>query len=119
MKQEHVILSCDMHHASGYDPEARTHTFALEKDQFEIDLCANHAIEVHAMLREYIANARHIGKAPKVRIQPNRSMNQRRKSKAQRLWANQNGWNLSDRGRIPVDAVKAYEDAHRLRKTSV
>ena len=87
---------------------AETVKFGLDGREYEIDLTEAHAAELREMLARYVSVARRLGKAgtpyKRTTVAPQRD------TKAIRAWAHANGWeNLSDRGRIPEEVMKAYE----------
>jgi hypothetical protein len=79
--------------------------FALDGVMYEIDLSSAHAAELRGALRPYIQKGR------KVRGRQARSVRAAVKSDRAtvRAWANQNGWELGQRGRIPTEVLNAYE----------
>jgi nucleoid-associated protein Lsr2 len=58
-----------------------------------------------------------VGKLAAVSTPSKRTSSGQRQSREQtaaiREWARANGHNVSDRGRIPLEVAKAFEDAHR------
>jgi hypothetical protein len=90
-----------------------TLSFALDGNEYEIDLNDRHANE----LRE--ALARFTGAGRKVSGGRGRPLARTRSSarggpdtKAVRLWAAENGIQVNTRGRIQADVVEKYEAAH-------
>lgn len=93
-------------------------TFALDGVGYEIDLSGKHASELRTFLATYMDAGTRTGRvdgryaqvskytstATKVQDLASRDYNQK-----VRLWAQQNGWPLSDRGRIPQTVVDAFE----------
>lgn len=117
-----------------------THTavFAWDGKQFEIDLTQSHYDEMEAAFGKYVAAARMVGRTqlrekrpgrPKSPLPtrdilpesildaPARSLQRgtgrdREQLQAIRQWATNNGYTVSDRGRIPAAVEEAYEKAH-------
>src|SRR5215217_5768683 len=94
----------------GSDAE-ETLEFALDGVSYQIDLSADNAEELRDALAHYIEHARRAGgrrrvaaKAPaKAVVRPvavDREQNQ-----AIRVWARKNGFDISERGRIPASVV--------------
>jgi hypothetical protein len=100
-----VILIDDLDGESEADESL---DFALQGDRFEIDLSGKHAAEMRDVLQPYLDAARKVAGSPKV---PTRSAMRRRASKNARAWVRQNGWDVTERGRIPKEAMQAWEDA--------
>jgi hypothetical protein len=100
--------------------------FALEGVTYEIDLADDNAAKLRDGLARYVAAARKTsGKRPGGRG-ADRSTGRttgngsvagsgynRDTLKAIREWAKQNGHNISDRGRLPLNVVQAWETKHQ------
>jgi len=89
-----------------------TVSFGLDGVTYEIDLSDEHAAALRDELATYIGSARRTGgrkargTAPAPATTPNRERTQ-----AIRAWAADNGFDVSNRGRISVDVVTAYDAA--------
>lgn len=97
--------------------EGETVHFSLNGASYEIDLNAAHAEELRAALEPYISAGRRAGSAAAPRSSSRSSSPRKRASRnpevaAIRAWANDNGYSLSERGRIPAPVVEAYNAAH-------
>ncbi|MGQ0718218.1 MAG: histone-like nucleoid-structuring protein Lsr2 [Pseudonocardiales bacterium] len=100
--------------------------FALEGVTYEIDLADDNAAQLRDKLSRYVAAARKTsGRRPGTRGS-DRSAGRtngngkvagsgynRDTLKAIREWAKQNGHNVSDRGRLPLNVVHAWEANHQ------
>ena len=103
------------------DKADETVLFGIDGREFEIDLSRDHAGELRDNLARYLAKARKVGKVGKLTAvsttTSKRTASGQRQSREQtaaiREWARANGHNISDRGRIPLEVAKAFEDAHR------
>ncbi|HWT32923.1 MAG TPA: Lsr2 family protein [Microbacterium sp.] len=90
--------------------------FSLDGRAYEIDLTDEHAAALRDALSTYIAAGRSVGReatvarsaAPRRRV----SRGSATANAAVRAWANQNGFTVSERGRIPASVQEAYEAAH-------
>jgi hypothetical protein len=82
------------------EPAAETVQFGLEGRHYEIDLTTAHAQQLRAELEAYVRGARPV--AP-----PRPKQN----AAVIRTWARQNGYQVSDRGRIHRDVIAAYRQA--------
>lgn len=92
-----------------------TVSFALDGVEYEIDLTDSNAENLRDSLQEFVAAARRTGGRIKRGTAPvgrPGSAPNREQTKAIRDWARQNGFQLSDRGRIPGTVVDAFERAH-------
>lgn len=90
-----------------------TVTFALDGVAYEIDLSAENARNLRTFLHQWTPYARKVGRTSRRKPTPTRSAADREEVAAVRAWARDNGYELSDRGRIPVEVVTAYRAAHR------
>lgn len=97
---------------------AETVYFAVSGKEYAIDLNEEHRAELEEVLdafaeqmRRYTDAARPMGKASAPRASSSRSGGARRSgtdTKAMRAWAQENGYEVGDRGRIPAEIVEAY-----------
>lgn len=89
--------------------EGETVHFSLNGTSYEIDLSSAHAEELRAALEPYISAGRRAGSGGAVRsAAPRKRPGRNPEVAAIRAWANENGYTLSERGRIPAPIVEAY-----------
>jgi hypothetical protein len=95
---------------SGDDAD-ETVAFALDGQPYEIDLSTDNAARLRESLAEFVASARKTSSAPRG---ARRSGSGRRSAGTGdvRSWARDNGFTVSERGRIPSNVVQAYQAAH-------
>ncbi|EID52404.1 histone-like nucleoid-structuring protein Lsr2 [Saccharomonospora xinjiangensis] len=94
--------------------------FALDGVTYEIDLSAENAEELRDALAHYIEHARRAGgrkrtasrRRGSAAAQSRSSSAEREQNQAIRAWARKNGYEISDRGRIPSEVTDAYRKAH-------
>ncbi|MBO0831257.1 MAG: Lsr2 family protein [Actinobacteria bacterium] len=87
-----------------------TRAFSLDGRDYEIDLCERHSEKFDEVIGRFAEKARKLSSRagkPKRRTTANRQ-----RSADIRAWAKQNGWAVSDRGRIPANVIAKY-DANR------
>jgi hypothetical protein len=86
--------------------------FGLDGKQFEIDLSGDNANTLREALGPFVAAARSTG-GHRVRRRgaagSSGSVETRGRSQAIRAWARENGYSVSERGRISAEVVSAYE----------
>lgn len=88
--------------------------FGLDGVSYEIDLSAENAEELRDALAQYVEHARRAGGRKRTPARANakvaaRSASvDREQNQAIRAWARKNGFEVSDRGRIPSEVVEAY-----------
>jgi hypothetical protein len=93
--------------------------FGLDGVTYEIDLNDDHANQLHDRLATFIGSARRTGGRRRsgtatMTPQVNGSGRTREQTHAIREWANQNGYQVADRGRIPAAVIDAFDtDAAR------
>ncbi|HSP37254.1 MAG TPA: Lsr2 family protein [Frankiaceae bacterium] len=94
---------------SGDDAD-ETVAFALDGQPYEIDLSADNAARLRDSLAEFVASARKPSGAPRA---ARRSSGRRSNGTGDvRSWAKDNGFQVSERGRIPGSVIEAYQAAH-------
>ena len=103
-----------------------TVTFALDGVSYEIDLTADHAAELRESFSRWVGHARKTGSGSRGGSRQQRggsssSSSSRRSGSgasssgdatAIREWARENGYEVSERGRISAEIRTAYEAAH-------
>jgi hypothetical protein len=100
-------------------PADRTVEFGLDGTNYTIDLSESNAGKLRKALDPYIAAGTRIGRGgvgrigrPAGRAAGVRTTSDRDKNKAIREWAAKNGYEISERGRIPQNLAEAYRTAH-------
>ena len=89
-------------------PADQTVQFGLDGRQYEIDLSAANAERLREALRPYVTSGRRAQNKP-VRTTTSRSSSGGNPETAKvRAWAQENGYEVSDRGRIPQQIREAY-----------
>jgi hypothetical protein len=99
---------------------AQTVPFGLDGVEYEIDLSDENANDLRDALAHFISHARRTG-GRKVRLAVGESAVARKAPSAQerqlsreiRDWARENGFAVSDRGRLPAEVETAYQEAQR------
>jgi len=92
-----------------------TVTFGLDGASYEIDLTGGNADKLRAILADFVGSARRVGGRVKRGTGVHGAVTPaagREQTKAIREWARKNGFDLSDRGRIPANVLQAFEEAH-------
>lgn len=89
--------------------KGETITFALDGSTYEIDLANKNATALRKVLLPYVEKGRRLttsrgAKIKRTQVGPD--------AKTVREWARANGYEFSDRGRIPDDVRKAFDAAH-------
>lgn len=97
--------------------EGSTVTFSFEGKDYEIDLSTKNSAALEKALAKYIDAARRVTKAQatKGRNRTGRlalvEAGDRTDPKVVRAWAQENGVELADRGRIPAEVMEKYNAA--------
>ncbi len=86
-----------------------TVSFALDGTSYEIDLNEKNAAKLRDALSGYIGHARKVSTTRKRRSAASASGPSAREL---RDWARSNGYEVSDRGRVPAEVREAFEAAH-------
>ncbi|QYN18921.1 Lsr2 family protein [Amycolatopsis sp. DSM 110486] len=98
----------------------QTVPFGIDGVQYEIDLSDDNAAELRDELARFISHARRVG-GRKVKLAVGESVTERKAptseerelNRRKREWAQENGFAVSDRGRLPSEVDRAYEEAQR------
>jgi hypothetical protein len=88
-------------------PADETVEFGVDGRAYEIDLSARHAADFRRQLSRFLEHARLA--RPAHRRRPARTLASRERSRQIRAWAEEHGFDISERGRLPRDVIKLYE----------
>jgi hypothetical protein len=85
-----------------------TVTFGLDGAEYEIDLSAKNAGKLRDALSPWVSHARKTGGRRKRGTRSSASSS----TSEMRAWAQENGYEVSSRGRVSAEIREAYERAH-------
>lgn len=90
--------------------------FSLDGVAYEIDVSTENATVLRDSLAPYISASRRVG-SPSASSSSSSTARKRRRAGQQdysgiRDWAKENGFTVSERGRVPSAVIEAYEAAH-------
>jgi hypothetical protein len=91
-------------------PADETVEFGIDGRSYEIDLNARHAADFRRQLARFLENAslaRPAHRRPAVR-----TLASRERSRQIRAWAEEQGLDISGRGRLPREVIQQYESEH-------
>ncbi|TFD14170.1 Lsr2 family protein [Cryobacterium sp. TMT1-21] len=111
-KTETITHYVDDLDGTSYDEgKGETVKFSLDQVAFEIDLSEKNAKEFRRLFTPYVTSGRTVARATR-----GASSATNKYSKEElltiRLWANDNGYTVSSRGRVPQAVIDAYKAAH-------
>ena len=86
----------------------QTVRFAFDGHHYEIDLSKKNANALSKALKPYVDSARKVRAPAPARARPAAAPQQVNLSEV-RAWAKSNGYDISDRGRIPAAVMEAYQ----------
>ncbi|MDL9947636.1 Lsr2 family protein [Gordonia sp. ABSL11-1] len=86
--------------------------WSLDGKTYEFDTSAKHAAQFRDSLTKYVSVSRVTSSRGVKRTTPISTTRSKEQTKAIRDWANKNGYDVSDRGRIPLSVIEAFEAAH-------
>ena len=89
-------------------PADETVQFGLDGRQYEIDLSTANAEKLREALRPYVASGRRAQGKPARAAGPRSSSGGNPETAKIRAWAKENGYEVSDRGRIHQSVKDAY-----------
>lgn len=113
MAQQFQVQYIDDIDGSDLGGEANTIAFAFDGREYTIDLSDENAEAFREVMAPYIEAGHRVGAT--ARRKPARKGAAKGSgvdTKAVRAWAIENGWNVSERGRIPADVMAAYAEAN-------
>jgi hypothetical protein len=100
-----VVLEDDLNGGEA----AETVQFALDGKSYEIDLSEKNAAALRAAMKPWIDAARRAGRAPVPSAPVQRPARRSGEASAIRKWAEENGIEVSTRGRISADLRARYK----------
>jgi hypothetical protein len=86
--------------------------FGLDGSAYEIDLSAENAAAFRDALAPYVAAARRVGTRGSARRRGRSRSSDAGSAREVREWARANGYQVSERGRVPADVMEAYRAAN-------
>lgn len=89
--------------------KGETVTYSLDGTTYEIDLTSKEADKFRGVFQDYIAVARKVGRKTGTAGKRSQVTSD---AKDVRAWANQNGMQVPERGRIPAEIREKYDAAH-------
>ena len=87
-----------------------TVSFALDGTSYEIDLNDTNATALRDALAGYVGHARKVGNSRGRKARSAASSGP--SARELRDWARSNGYEVSDRGRVPTEVREAFDAAH-------
>ncbi|MFF8848310.1 Lsr2 family protein [Streptomyces sp. NPDC015127] len=91
--------------------EAATHAFSLDGVAYEVDLGPDNYDKLLDALAPFMKAGRKTGRL-KGGVSTPRKANRTQDTAQIREWARENGYDVSERGRVPAAIRSAYEQAH-------
>ena len=110
MAQQFHVRFIDDLDGTDLGDKANTITFAFEGKDYSIDLSDANADTFREAMKPYI-NAGHRVAGSKIKTS-RRSTTSANETKRVREWARSDGYDVSDRGRIPAEVMQAYTAAN-------
>lgn len=102
-------LICDLTGAEADE----TIEFGFEGKSYRIDLTKQYADAFRDIMADYVNASAVVGKSADRRTRGSGAPRANRdQTRAVREWAQKNGYNVSTRGRIPVEVQQAFDQAH-------
>lgn len=89
--------------------DGETIEFGLDGKSYQIDLSQKNAEKLRKALEVYVNAGRKVGGSGR---RGRATGGAKRDTKAIREWANSNGFQVGDRGRIPAEVTEAYDAAN-------
>ena len=113
MAQQFQVQYIDDLDGSDLGSVANTISFAFEGREYSIDLSDENAAKFREVMAPYVDNGHRVtGTKAKPARKASAGRSTSGDTKAIREWARNNGYEVSDRGRIPADIMDAYSAAN-------
>jgi hypothetical protein len=93
--------------------DVATVQFGLDGVSYEIDLNATNAERLRELCSDYVGAARRTGGRLKAGTRPGGAAARSGEAGEIREWAQENGFELAGRGRIPAHIIEAYKEAQQ------
>lgn len=108
---DRFIKVCDLHHDE--EQLAQRRTFAIDGVEYVLDCCEEHMVAFEQAWSPYVKAGRRVGRVNRP-AKPRQSTSSTVEADPAevREWAAANGHEVSDRGRIPVTVMAAWESAN-------
>lgn len=94
------------------EDEGRAVQFMIDGATYNIDLKSAHIDELKESLRPFITVARKQARVSRPKSRGERPRRDKEQLDAIRRWARNAGYEVSERGRIPVHIEEVYENSH-------
>jgi hypothetical protein len=111
-----VQLTDDLDGKSIAEGKGETVRFGLDNQDYEIDLGEKNAQALRAVVGKYVDAGRRVGggsRGGRTRTAAATSARRDYDPKAVRAWAEEQGLEVSARGRVPADLVTKFQEANR------
>ena len=112
MAQHFQVRYTDDIDGSDLGETANTLSFAFEGKEYSIDLSDDNAEAFRQTIAPYIEAGHRVASAKAKAARKTTGKTPPADTKAIREWARENGYDVSDRGRIPADVMDAYAAAN-------
>ena len=112
MAQQFHIRYIDDIDGTDLGEKANTIEFAFEGKEYTIDLSDENAEAFREAVKPYINAGQRVTSAKRKGARKAAAKSGSHDTKAIREWARENGYDVSDRGRIPADIMDAYAAAN-------
>lgn len=90
------------------EDQAETVEFGIDGQMYSIDLSLEGAAGLRGLIERYVVSAREISSSPRTPLSPRLALTD---PKVIREWAQQNGFDVAGRGRLPDGVKEAYDAA--------
>ena len=115
-RKTRIVLEDDLNGQVLEDGTGETVTFSLDGQTYEIDLSSENASKLRDDFALYVGHGRKTasgGSASRPSGNRSRPSNgDKRDLGPVREWARQNGYDVSERGRVKTSVIEAYDAAH-------
>lgn len=90
----------------------QTISFSVDNTNYEIDVNDDNAAKLRDALAPFVGHARKVTGGPRRGARRSAAQASGPSAKEIRTWARANGYEVSERGRVPEEVRQAYDAAH-------
>ena len=112
MAQQFQVQYIDDLDGSNLGSVANTISFAFEGKEYSIDLSDENAAQFREVMAPYVNSGHPVTRSKAKLARKSSGRSSAGDTKAIREWARDNGYEVSDRGRIPAGIVEAFAAAN-------
>jgi|MesohylFT_1024984.scaffolds.fasta_scaffold00794_2 hypothetical protein len=101
------MITCDL--CRDESVKGRHLYFSVDGKEFTLDVCDEHLSEFRTSIGPYVSVATPTTRAAAPKASRSSGSDRRSDLADIRIWANENGFTVAERGRVPLSVIEAYD----------